>query len=51
MPVGNIDPRTDTLTLTGMKLGSEEYPSTIQQAEMKTQILASTDSLLYPTER
>lgn len=42
MPVGNIAPRTDTLTLTSMKLGSEEYPSTVQQAEG-----ANTGYLLY----
>jgi len=32
MPVGNITPKTDSLTLNGMLLGAEEYPSSIQQA-------------------
>jgi hypothetical protein len=42
MPLGNIDPRNDTLTLTSMKLGNEEYPSTVQQAESE-----NTGYLLY----
>ena len=42
MPVGNITPRTDTLTLTDMLLGSEEYPSSVQQAGE-----ANTGYLLY----
>ena len=42
MPVGNITPRTDDLTLTDMLLGSEEYPSSVQQAGE-----ANTGYLLY----
>lgn len=42
MPLGNIDPRNDVLTLTSMKLGNEEYPSTVQQAESE-----NTGYLLY----
>jgi len=42
MPIGSIDPRTDTLTLSSMLLGSEEYPSSVQQAGEK-----NTGYLLY----
>ena len=42
MPVGNIDPQNDTYTRASMKLGDEEYPSSIQQALCK-----NTGYLMY----
>ena len=42
MPVGNIDPKTDTFTRTSMLLGAEEYPSTVQQA-----LCENTGYLMY----
>ncbi len=35
MSVGNIAPRTASITLTGMLLGSEVYPSVVSQADMQ----------------
>lgn len=37
MPIGNITPKTDTFTRASVLLGSEEYPSTVQQAICKNE--------------
>lgn len=42
MPAGDINPREDTFTVTGMLLSNENYPETVQNA-----LARNTGALLY----